>query len=248
MTENTTQAPLLSVVSISQQLQNDQYVFVPGRQMTTLLSTHVGEVMQFKNCWDKLARDRYMADGGTYRYRRYGQFSKLAHSGEIVMMAHEPYAQPAYINPLNGGIERHFEPLTDRFATSPILEKLLNLLSEIYDGAEGAPRSWNIHVHPYRITATAAEAGQPTPEGLHRNGVTYIASLMINKVNVCGGETRITDNQQNERERITLDKTFDIILADDSATLHQVSTITPASQDMSASRDVLVIAFTKMEP
>ncbi|WP_333014184.1 2OG-Fe dioxygenase family protein [Vibrio vulnificus] len=247
MTESTTHKTKQSVLPISQQLKKYKYVFINGRQMTLLLSTHVGEVIRFKNCWNQLERDRYMADGGKYRYRRYGQFTKLARSKEIVMMPHEPYVQPSYINTLNGDIERHFEPLTDRFVTSPVLEKLLKMMSEIYDDVEGEPQNWNIRLHPYRITATEAEAGEPTPEGLHRDGVTYIASMMINKINVSGGETRITDDNQNELERITLDKTFDIVMADDAATMHEVSTITPASRETSASRDVLVIAFTKME-
>ncbi|AIW16905.1 2OG-Fe dioxygenase family protein [Vibrio tubiashii] len=232
---------------IAQILSQNSYVFVSGKQMTNLLTTNVDEVIRFKNCWNHLERDRYMADGGAYRYRRYGQFLKAKGGKQISMLPHEPYVQPSYINSLNGDIERHFEPLTDRFVTSPILERLLLLLSDVYDLAEEQATDWNIRLHPYRIIADEAEQGEPTPEGLHRDGVTYIASLMINKINVSGGETTITDDKGNTLESLTLDKTFDVVLANDEKTMHEVTAITPNSLDKYAYRDVLVIAFTKME-
>ncbi|MFM2587378.1 2OG-Fe dioxygenase family protein [Vibrio sp. TBV020] len=231
---------------IARLLAENRYVFISGKQMTTMLSTNVDEVIRFKNCWNHLERDRYMADGGTYRYRRYGQFNKLGSGRQISMLAHEPYMQPAYINTLNGDVERHFEPLTDKFVTSPILEKLLLLMSDVYDSVEGAKTDWNIRLHPYRITSDRTEVGQPTPEGLHRDGVTYIASLMINRANLTGGETTITDDKQRVLEQLTLDKTFDIVMADDEKTMHEVSPIKPNSSEKCAYRDVLVIAFTKM--
>ena len=105
------------------------------------------------------------------------------------------------ITNINGDIERHFEPVTDRFLTSPILERLLGLMSHIYGGVGGQATQWNIRLHPYRIIADDFEAGQPAAQGLHRDGVTYIASMMINKINVVGGKTTITDKNQNQLQR-----------------------------------------------
>ncbi|EEX94654.1 hypothetical protein VIOR3934_20801 [Vibrio orientalis CIP 102891 = ATCC 33934] len=231
---------------ISRLLAQNHYVFISGKQMTNMLTTNVDEVIRFKNCWNQLERDHYMADGGTYRYRRYGQFNKLGQGRQITILPHEPYVQPAYINTLNGDIERHFEPLTSKFVTSPILEKLLLLMSDVYDAVEGKKTDWNIRLHPYRIVANHSEVGRPTPEGLHRDGVTYIASLLINKVNMVGGETTITDDRQQVLERLTLDKTLDIVMADDEKTMHEVSPIHPDNSEKCAYRDVLVIAFTKI--
>ncbi|WP_038173511.1 2OG-Fe dioxygenase family protein [Vibrio pacinii] len=232
---------------IANLLNQNSYVFVSGKQMTSMLATNVDEVVRFKSCWHNLERDQYMADGGTYRYRRYGQFNKGKHSQQLVMLPHQAYVQPAAVNPLNGDVERHFEPLTDRFIMSPILEKLLLMMSDVYDGAQGQATNWNIRLHPYRIITDGHSVGKPTPEGLHRDGVTYIASLMINRTNIMGGETVITDDNKNVLERLTLDKSFDIVMADDLATMHEVSPITPVCLDKCAYRDVLVIAFTKME-
>jgi len=37
------------------------------------------------------------------------------------------------------------------------------------------------------------QVGQATPEGLHRDGVTFIASMMIKRNNLIDGITSITD-------------------------------------------------------
>ncbi|USD34933.1 MULTISPECIES: 2OG-Fe dioxygenase family protein [Vibrio] len=236
-----------TLADISHTLIKEDYVFVSGRKMTALLDTNVDEVIRFKQCWSSLERDNYMADGGTYRYRRYGQFTKLAAQREITLLPHEPYVQPAFINTLNGDVERHFSPLSDKFVTSDLLAKLLFMMSDIYDDALGTPVNWNIRLHPYRIIANSSQQGQPTPEGLHRDGVTFIASLMINRVNIAGGVTSITDAKGGFREQIMLDKTFDLVMADDEQTMHEVTPITPVCSEKCAYRDVLVIAFTRME-
>lgn len=247
MKKNSTKETKHNVLSISQQLDKDEYVFIKGEKISQMMCSSVSEVLMFKKCWDFLERDRYMADSGTYRYRRYGQFTKLAKAKEVIMMPHEPYTQPSYINSLNGDIQRYFEPLTANFVSSPVLKKLLGLMCEIYDHAEGASNNWNIRLHPYRITTSKMQAGKPTPEGLHRDGVTYIASMLIRKSNIVGGETVITDTKKNELARITLEMSFDIIMADDATTMHEVSTIYPINIEEAALRDVLVIAFTKLE-
>jgi hypothetical protein len=46
---------------------------------------------------------------------------------------------------------------------------------------------------------------------------------------------------------MTLEKTFDLVLANDDKTMHQVSSISPKNLGKCAYRDVLVVAFTKME-
>ena len=123
------------------------------------------------------------------------------------------------------------------------------LLSEIYDLAEEVRLGIGIFVFTRTaLLLTIHQIGKLTPEGLHlRWSLNYIASLMINKINVAGGETAITDNNGELLEALTLEKTFDLVLANDDQTMHQVSPISPQSMGKCAYRDVLVIAFTKME-
>jgi hypothetical protein len=104
--------------------------------------------------------------------------------------------------------------------------------------------NWNIRLHPYRILANSNYLGEPTPEGLHRDGVTFIASILINKVNVNGGITTITDDNAEKLLSLKLEHEFDIMLANDGKTMHKVSALSRELIGEVAYRDVLVVAFT----
>jgi len=236
-----------AVTQLSAQLEQKKYVLASAQHVDQILNIDSHDVERFKACWDQLKCDTYMADGGTYRYRRYGELVKQSNSDSLTLLPHGPYTQPSYINSLNGGIERHFSPLTGEFTSSPVLTKVISLLSNVYDSVEGEKQNWSIRLHPYRIKATETELGHPAPEGLHRDGVTYIASMMICKHNIIGGETLLTNHRQEVLTSVTLNETFDIIMADDEKTMHQVSSLKPATFNQEAYRDVLVIAFTRKE-
>jgi len=230
----------------TEQIRKNHHCFIGGDVLSGLLGTGVTELSSFSDCWNDLKQDNYMADGGTYRYRRYGQFSKSANIDRLSLMPHEPYRQSANVNSLNGGIERHFEPLTREFLDCSLLKRLLIFMSDVYDNAESRSLNWNIRLHPYRIYTNSNHAGLPTPEGLHRDGVSYIASLMINRFNIMGGRTTITDARRNKLDEILLQKPLDLLMSDDVKTMHQVSGIKPEVPGKPAYRDVLVVAFTKI--
>lgn len=232
---------------VAQQLRRRHHCFVAGKVLKDFLDADPDEVLDFRQCWDHLELDNYMADGGTYRYRRYGQFLKSANFENLSLLPHAAYLQSSDVNPLNGGSERHFEPLTKKFTDSALLKRLLYFMSNVYDSVEGKSRNWNIRLHPYRIYTNSVSVGQPTPEGLHRDGVTYIASLMIKRLNIMGGRTTITDSNRVTLDEVMLDKPFDIVMSDDEKTMHQVTSIKPEQPGQKAYRDVLVVAFTKIE-
>lgn len=233
--------------SVISQLLRNKYTSVSGHDIETLIKVKDKEIQYFKDCWNDLCLDNFMADGGRYRYRRYGQFLKVPTNNNLLILPHEAYVQPYSINPLNGDVKRFFEPLTPQMISSPILESILKLMAKIYDFVEGEPRKWNIRLHPYRIIANSDELGQPTPEGLHRDGVTYIASMMIHRHNITGGKTTITTEERIPLQDITLQDTFDIVMADDEKTMHTVTPITAKNRNEIGYRDVLVIAFIRVD-
>ncbi|MGL6316839.1 2OG-Fe dioxygenase family protein [Vibrio sp. WXL103] len=232
----------------AQQLKEQHYQWIDSDSMLERLNVSARDINLFRGCWEELALDEYMADGGRYRYRRYGQLHKAATSEHLVLLPHAPYMQSDDINPLNGGVKRHFKPLTDEFVTSPVLEQVLLMLAKLYDQAQGQDCAWHIALHPYRIMSTFTMPGKPTPEGLHRDGVTYIASMLIRRSHIQGGSTKITDNNRQPLKRITLNRPLELLVADDAHTMHEVSPIEPARPSTPIGvRDVLVIAFTKRE-
>ena len=46
-------------------------------------------------------------------------------------------------------------------------------------------------MHQFRIEARSGEAGQPTPEGMHRDGVDYVLVLLVGRRNIKRGVTSI---------------------------------------------------------
>ncbi len=109
-----------------------------------------------------------MADGGTYRFRRYGQFDVETSTGTLTALPHAPYLQESTINPLNGGVERHFDPLTEEFAADPLLRSLLLTMAALFTAVDGTT-DWNIKLHPYMDGAqgdTPRQGLDTAPSGL----------------------------------------------------------------------------------
>ncbi|MEU2928490.1 2OG-Fe dioxygenase family protein [Streptomyces sp. NPDC007251] len=50
-------------------------------------------------------------------------------------MQHGPYRQETVVNPLNGGVERVFGPLTESFAGDPLLHSVLTAPGRIFSDA-----------------------------------------------------------------------------------------------------------------
>ncbi|MEU7720815.1 2OG-Fe dioxygenase family protein [Streptomyces tibetensis] len=215
---------------------------LPAAELTRLLGAVEADWTRFASNWDDLSLDTHMADGGTYRYRRYGQYDLDLGTGELTLLPHEPYRQESEVNPLNGGVDRLFEPLTAAFTSDPLLRTLLVTLGSVFSTVDGT-RHWNIKLHPYRITA-GAEAGQPAPEGRHRDGVTFITSLLIDRLNVTGGESSVYSDDGTHLLTTTLSTPGDLLLGDDRRTLHSVTPVHPVDATEPAHRDVLVMAYT----
>ncbi|NWF29033.1 2OG-Fe dioxygenase family protein [Streptomyces sp. PKU-EA00015] len=193
--------------------------------------------------WEDLAEDPYAAQRGTRRLRRYGHFAWDSATGCVRMLPHEVFVQPDHTNPLYDAVDRHFEPLTRAFADDPVLRSLLGLLGRMARALDGAGE-WSVKVHPFRVVATADGAGEPTPEGRHRDGVTLVSSLLVARNNVSGGESTVFTPEGRQLLSTTLRDPGSLLLNDDRATLHGVSAVRPVDPARPAHRDVLVTTFT----
>ncbi|MER0449930.1 2OG-Fe dioxygenase family protein [Streptomyces sp. Edi4] len=193
---------------------------------------------RFAGHWEELGPDPYAAETGTRRLRRYGRFS-LSRAGDIAARPNGSFIQPEESNPLYVEVDRHFEPLTAAFEAEPVLASLIRMLGRIASCLDDADE-WNVKVHPFRVMAEADGAGQPTPEGRHRDGVTLVTSLLIDRVNATGGESTVYDQDGTELMTTTLSRPGTLLLGDDRATLHGVSPIRPLDASRPGHRDVLV--------
>ena len=231
------------VSSCAEAIKKEGWIFLPGKQWQESFSLTNEERISFSLYWEGLELDLHMGDNGSYRYRRYGSFEVEPAQGRITMLPHGPYVQSKAVNPLNGDVERHFSPLENNFVAHPFFSALLLGLGEMYNQVCGTAATWIARLHPYRIKAELHVPGKPTPEGRHRDGVDFIAMMLVDRYRVEGGETTITDNEGRGLYSKKMINPLDIVIGDDARIMHEVSEIYCAGQ--SGHRDALVIAFSK---
>ena len=98
-------------------------------------------------------------------------------------------------------------------------------------------------MHQFRIEARTGEHGQPTPEGLHRDGVDYVLVLLVDRRNIASGVTRIHALDGRTLGRFTLTEPLDAAIVDDRRVAHGVTPVEPLEPGKPAYRDVLVVTF-----
>jgi hypothetical protein len=197
---------------------------------------------EFASHWDELVPDAYAAELGTTRLRRYGHFAFTSADGSARLLPHDAFVQPDDSNPLYIGRDRDFEPLTEAFAGDALLTRLIRLLGGVATMLDDAAE-WSVKVTPFRVLAAPGNAGEPAPEGRHRDGVTLVTSLLIGRENAVGGESTVYDLAGTPLLTTTLAEPGTLLLSDDRSTLHSVTAIRPMDPSRCARRDVLVITF-----
>jgi len=105
-----------------------------------------------------------------------------------------------------------------------------------------------VEVHQFRIEARRDERGQPTPEGIHRDGVDYVLVLLVDRQNISSGTTTVHRLDGVELGSFTLASPLDAALLDDSRVAHGVTPIEPLDTDRPAYRDVLVVTWQRKAP
>jgi len=168
---------------------------------------------EFAASWKDLALDAYMADGGRYRRRRYAVYTATREGG-IVRAPHAAHYQSRDYNSLNGGIARWFEPIDERVGSGPTMTAMLGWSRRVFEAVAGRS-AWHVEVHQFRIEAQASNAGLPTPEGVHRDGVDYVMVVLVNRQNVASGTTSVHALDGRVLGSFTLEQPLDAVLLDD---------------------------------
>ncbi len=199
----------------------------------------------FAQSWNDLGPDIYMADGGRYRKRRHAVFSASARG--ICRQPAQPHYQSRDYNTLNGGVQRWFAPVVAPDGPGSALHAILRCCQDMFDALSPAnipPENiWHVEVHQFRIEARAGQPGQPTPEGMHRDGVDWVLVLLVGRQNVASGETRIADLPGNPLGSFTLTNPMDAAWVDDNRVKHGVTAIEALDPSLPSHRDVLVVTF-----
>jgi hypothetical protein len=234
---------------VRDKIADEGFAFAPASEVRDCLE-HLGDLSDweaFADSWNDLALDTYLIDHGRYRRRRHAVFTARG-SGvekEITRERHQPHYQSKTYNKLQGGIERWFEPMTTVTGSGPCLHTILTFAHELFGTMAPAVRKWRVEVHQFRIEASPGEPGQPTPEGVHRDGVDYVLVLMIRRINIAQGTTTIHTADGKLLGSFTLVEPFDAALVDDARVFHGVTAVEPIDAKKAAHRDVLVVTFKR---
>ena len=195
----------------------------------------------FTDSWFRLPPDMYMADHGKYRSRRYSEFSIEPRLAKISLLPHRAFRQTKAVNYLNGGIDRVFAKIESDTVNNEAFRAALIAFASLLELVESAD-SWHAQVFQNRITASPDSCGNPTPEGVHRDGVDYVFTMLSQRHNVVGGESSTyLAGQLIAAATRTLERPGDFILTNDNRTQHGVTPIRCADNVSEGYRDVMVV-------
>ena len=242
MTDHPDPLPLLTT------LRRDGFAFVSGQTMRDMLAPQtLTDWPAFAASWGDLAPDTYLAARGRQRRRRHAVFCAEA-GGEVHREPDQPHFQSLRYNPLQGDIQRWFGPIRLAIADGTSLRRILDFCHGLFDALAPGTRRWHIEAHQFRIEARAGEPGEPTPEGVHRDGVDYVLVLLIARENIESGITTIHAGDGSLLGSFVLTRPLDAALVDDGRVSHGVTPVTPFDPDKPAYRDVLVVTFKAAVP
>jgi hypothetical protein len=229
--------PFIAPAELTDALRNAGYATLNPAGLCKLLPCEPAALSSLETSWDDLPPDAYLRDGGHYRRRRHACFVV---EGELVTQApHRAHWQPVEYNALHGGLERWFEPIEPQIVAQPVWTQMLRTLSQSCSAIKGA-QPWFVEAHQFRIDTTDG-IGRPTPEGAHRDGVDFVAVILVNRVGVKGGETRVFEAAGPKGLRFTMTDPWTTLMLDDERVIHESTPIQPL--DVGGHRDTLVITF-----
>ena len=224
---------------LRENLDREGYARIDGIDMLGRLDVEPGPWRSFAGSWNDLGPDLYMADGGRYRRRRHATF--LCQRGVFTRKPHQPHYQSRDYNPLNGDVQRWFDPVADATIDNDVMQAIFRFCADSFGATDG--RRWHVEMHQFRIETQDGQIGRPTPEGLHRDGVDWVFVMLVERRNVREGITRIGAPDGTPLGEFTLAGPGDTVLIDDHRIMHGVTEIHAVDLTHPAWRDALVVTF-----
>jgi hypothetical protein len=227
-----------------QHMRVQGYALVSQALLAELAGCEAADLVALTPGWNHLAPDQFLKDGGRYRLRRH---SSYVVGRTVEKVPHRAHWQPVDYNALHGGMLRWFEPVLPAMDTVPSWAGLLKGLARMCSVLKPAVQTWYVEAHPFRIDTTGG-IGRPTPEGAHRDGVDFVAVVLVQRHQIKGGETRVFSAGEGDGldrplmgQRFTLTEPWSLLLLDDERVIHETTPIQPAGEH--GWRDTLVITL-----
>jgi hypothetical protein len=234
---STPAQPFTDLPHLTEALRTQGYALVRPQDVAALAGCTLDDLGAMAPSWDRLAPDRYLKDGGRYRFRRHSCF--IDDGGTLTLAPHRAHWQPVEYNALHGGMHRMFEPVEPGTVAKAAWGRLLRALGETFANVKGK-QPWYVEAHQFRID-TAEGIGRPTPEGAHRDGVDFVAVILVDRHNIKGGETRVFEANGPDGKRFTMLEPWTMLVLDDASVIHESTPIQPTGEN--GHRDTLVLTW-----
>mmetsp|Transcript_18748 Transcript_18748/g.34938 ORF Transcript_18748/g.34938 Transcript_18748/m.34938 type:complete len:463 (+) Transcript_18748:89-1477(+) len=184
--------------------------------------------------FDRIEEDPYCAG----RYKRIAWLKVDLERDSVQVLKNEPLFQPKEFNPTHGDLVRNYEPCEQSFMDRP------DTIAYIKDFAA----FWKIDANDVilfqmqRVRADVDAAGEPTVEGIHRDGIQALSVTCVNRVNVVGGESVIYEDLAGERQVLrTMLQPGNSLYMQDMFLYHYVSPIRSADGVNPGYRDIIIM-------
>jgi len=184
-------------------------------------------------------RDQYYDGGDRYRsLNRLG--AEIVECGVKVWPIEEstPYVQLRKYNTTLGGQPRKYAALPQAIAGSVGARKMIAYHLRYLPLSE-VGRRYLVNLHVIRFSATPGRACDTSPPGLHKDGEKYIATHLLGRCGVQGGEVIITNNDRDEIDRFTLREVGECYVFDDDRIWHMLTPVAVLEGNQFAYRDTL---------
>ena len=222
---------------LTEALRHSGYALLAPADVAALSHCTLAELNALAPSWDALHADQYLKDGGRYRRRRHSCF--VQDGAQLTQAPHRAHWQPVEYNALHGGMRRLFEPVDPATVANPAWPRLVSAIGQACSAVRGQ-HPWYVEAHQFRIDTTDG-IGRPTPEGAHRDGVDFVAVLLVRRHGIKGGETRVFEAAGPNGKRFTMTEPWTLLLLDDAAVIHESTPIQPLAGH--GHRDTLVLTY-----
>mmetsp|Transcript_97482 Transcript_97482/g.179134 ORF Transcript_97482/g.179134 Transcript_97482/m.179134 type:complete len:463 (+) Transcript_97482:111-1499(+) len=184
--------------------------------------------------FDRIKEDPYCPG----RYKRIAWLKVDLQRDSVQVLGNEPLFQPKEFNPTHGDLVRNYESCEQSFLDRP------DTLAFIKDFAAFWKVDSNdvILFQMQRVRADVDAAGEPTVEGIHRDGIQALSVTCVNRVNVVGGESVIYEDLAGERQVLrTMLQPGNSLYMQDMFLYHYVSPIRSADGVNPGYRDIIIM-------
>ena len=233
------EAPYTSLVAFADTVHTQGYAVLDHGAMCNWLGVQSEALAALVPNWSALPSDAYLRDGGDYRQRRHSCY--LVDAEGIELVPQRAHWQPVEYNALHGGLHRWFEPISASVLQNPTWQHLIQRFGQQCMQLKSASSGF-IEAHQFRIH-TNNGIGRPTPEGAHRDGVDYVAVMLIARHNIKGGETRVFEADGPMGQRFTLSEPWSMLFLDDERVIHESTPVQPVDASEDGYRDTLVLTW-----